>query len=66
MSADIVVLQNPFFAQPDASGRFSIDGVPPGKYTLRIFGDQLSDEQRARTFTVSVGASVEPLKLAMR
>ena len=48
MSADIVVLQNPYFAQPDANGQFSIAGLPPGKYTLRIFGDQLSDEQRAR------------------
>jgi plastocyanin len=66
MSADILVLQNPYFAHPDASGRFTIAAVPAGKYTLRIFGEQLSDEQRARTFTVTVGSSPAPLKLAMQ
>lgn len=64
MSADIVVLQNPYFAQPDANGAFTIDGIPAGKYTLRIFGDQLSDEQRARAFPVTVGQG--PATLAMR
>ena len=64
MSADIVVLQNPYFAQPDASGQFTIAGLPPGKYALRIFGDQLSDEQRARVFPVTVGQG--PVSLAMR
>jgi plastocyanin len=65
MSADILVLQNPYFAQPDASGKFVINGVPDGKYTLRIFGEQLSDEQRARTFPVST-TEAGPVKLAMK
>lgn len=34
MSAVIVVLENPFFAVPDARGHYSIDGVPPGEYTV--------------------------------
>ena len=34
MSAVIVVLENPFFAVPDVRGRYSIDGVPPGEYTV--------------------------------
>ena len=38
--------------------------VIPGKYMLRIFGDQLSDEQRARTFPVTIGQG--PVSLAMR
>lgn len=62
MSADILVMQNPFFAKPDAAGNFAIDGVPAGKYTLRIFGPELSDEQRARTFSATVGGG--PIKLA--
>jgi plastocyanin len=64
MSADILVLQNPFFAQPASDGSFSIANLPPGKYTLRIFGEQLSDEQRGRTFPVTVGQG--PVTLAMR
>jgi plastocyanin len=34
MSAVIVVLDNPFFATPDAHGRFTIDGIPPGEYRV--------------------------------
>ncbi len=34
MSAAVLVLQNPFFARPDAAGRFTIDDVPPGDYTV--------------------------------
>lgn len=34
MSAIVVVLDNPFFASPDAAGRFVIDGIPPGEYTV--------------------------------
>lgn len=34
MAALILVLDNPFFARPDADGRFRIDGVPPGDYTI--------------------------------
>lgn len=34
MSAVVVVLPNPFFASPDSSGRYVIDQVPPGDYTI--------------------------------
>lgn len=34
MSGYILVLDNPFFVQPDQNGRFSLDGVPPGEYRL--------------------------------
>ncbi len=61
MSADLVVLQNPFFARPDAKGKFTIDGVPAGTYTLRIFGPELNDEQRAKKFSVTVGGA--PVKV---
>lgn len=66
MSADIVVLQNPFFATPDAKGAFKIPNVPAGEYSVRIFGEALSEEQRARTFKVTVGNDETPLTLAMK
>jgi plastocyanin len=34
MSAVIVVLANPFFAAPDSTGRYAIENVPPGEYTI--------------------------------
>jgi plastocyanin len=34
MSAVILVLDNAYFAQPAATGRYAIDDVPPGEYTV--------------------------------
>ncbi len=33
MGGVILVLDTPYFAQPDSEGRFQIAGVPPGEYT---------------------------------
>ena len=65
MSADILVLQNPFFAKPDAQGAFTIANVPAGNYAMRVFGAELSDEQRAKVFKISVGSNT-PIKLALK
>ena len=37
MEAYVVVLQNPFFAVTGADGKFSIDNVPPGSYSLAVW-----------------------------
>lgn len=34
MSAVVLVLDNPFYTSPDQSGRFVIDGLPAGDYTV--------------------------------
>ena len=34
MSAVILVLDNPYFAQPARTGRYTIEDVPPGEYTV--------------------------------
>jgi plastocyanin len=34
MSAVILVLDNPYYTIPSSAGRYSIDGVPPGEYTV--------------------------------
>src|SRR6185295_14215858 len=44
MSAWVVVLQKPYYARPDKAGNFKIDGLKPGSYTVRIWGEALSDE----------------------
>lgn len=66
MSAYVIVLQNPFWAAPDRkSGAFAIDGLPPGTYTVRIWGERLTDEEKAKKFTFQVG-SAKSLKIAQR
>jgi plastocyanin len=37
MNAVVLVLQNPYFAKPDAQGQFTIEGVPAGSYSLKVY-----------------------------
>ena len=37
MSAHIFVTEHPYYALTDAEGKFLLDHVPPGKYTLRVW-----------------------------
>jgi plastocyanin len=39
MSAFILVFAHRYFAVTDAEGRYRIDGVPPGAYTLAVWND---------------------------
>ncbi len=40
MSAYIVVLPSPFFTTTDRDGTFSIEGIPPGPYTLKTWHEK--------------------------
>jgi plastocyanin len=40
MSAYIVVLQNPYFARLGPDGRYAIDDVPAGRYTLALWTER--------------------------
>ena len=53
MRAYVGVLQHPFFAVSDASGKFEIKGVPAGTYTLVAWHEKY---QTGITKTVTVGA----------
>jgi plastocyanin len=46
MSAYILVFGHRFFALTDESGRFRIDGVPPGVYHVRVWHEALPGEVR--------------------
>ena len=52
MEAYILVLQNPYFAQPDSSGKFRIGNVPPGEYVIKAWYRSKTKKQ-----TVKVPAS---------
>jgi plastocyanin len=41
MNAHIIVLDNPFFVVPDKTGRFALDGVPPGDYQLVAWHERI-------------------------
>lgn len=67
MSAFVMVVQNPYFTtQVDATGTFTIPGLAPGNYKLRIWGEKLSDEENAKTWTVTVGEGTAPGRIAMK
>ncbi|HWP22985.1 MAG TPA: carboxypeptidase regulatory-like domain-containing protein [Candidatus Binatia bacterium] len=51
MSAAIVVTTTPYFAVTDASGRFSIDGLPPGEYRADIWHERLGAKTARLTVT---------------
>jgi plastocyanin len=46
MSAFILVFGHPFFAVTDAAGRYRIDNVPPGTYTLVAWNEGVTSESR--------------------
>ena len=56
MSAYILVFAHRYFALTDTSGRFAINGVPPGTYTLAVWYEGEVRETRAVTIPESGGA----------
>ena len=55
MSAVILVLPNAFYTTPDSTGRFVIDGVPPGEYRITAWHERI--RPITRTITVTAGGS---------
>jgi len=51
MHAFIFVMDHPFFSVSQDDGMFSIDGLPPGKYTLESWHERLGKQRK----TVTVG-----------
>lgn len=54
----IAVLDHPYFAQTDAKGAFSIDGVPPGRYQIRAWHPALGFADDSVTVTGGQQVSV--------
>jgi plastocyanin len=49
MTAFVLTLDTPHFTQAGADGRFFLDSVPPGRYTLHIWHDRATERVRALT-----------------
>jgi plastocyanin len=57
MSAFILVFSHRYFATTDAEGRYRIDNIPPGSYTVVAWHDGANRD--TRTVTIPDGNSVE-------
>ena len=57
MSAFILVFAHRFFAVTDEDGRYRIDGVPPGTYTLAVWNETVHGDPPRRQITVSDAAA---------
>jgi hypothetical protein len=62
MSAYILVFAHRFFAVTDDSGRYRLDGIPPGLYTLALWWD--GEVRQRRDVRVESGAPLD-LDLAL-
>ncbi len=49
MSAFILVLDNPLFAQPNDAGVYELPGVPPGQYLVHAWHERMSAEPQRVT-----------------
>lgn len=49
MTGFIVVRDNAWYAQPGADGSFTIDNVPPGQYTLKVWHERAGDASQEIT-----------------
>jgi len=58
MWAFVVVRDNPFFAVPDASGAFKIEGLPPGTYTVRTWHEKLAGAEQTIVVPESAPATL--------
>jgi plastocyanin len=59
MSAFILVLNNSMFVQPGADGTFTLDDVPPGKYTIQAWHERFSAAPQSVTVTPGESVSVD-------
>ncbi len=53
MNCIILVLENPFFAQTDSRGRYTISDVPAGTYQLKVWHERMPPQTKEITVTES-------------
>ena len=59
MEGYIVVLQNQYFAVSGKDGRYAIEGVPPGSYTLAVWHQKAKAQPKPVTVAADKPATVD-------
>jgi hypothetical protein len=52
MSAFILVFAHRYFAMTDDDGRYRIENVPPGTYTVEVWNETVRGDPPRRTVTI--------------
>ena len=55
MTAFILVFAHRYFAVTDEEGKYRLDGVPPGTYTLIVWNETIHGDPPKRTITIGDG-----------
>jgi plastocyanin len=59
MNAFILVFGHRFYAMTDDEGRYRIDGVPPGAYTVVVWNESIRGDPPKRTITMGESGDVD-------
>ena len=46
MQAYVVVAKNPYYAMTSQGGKFRLDGVPPGRYHMKVWNESLGEHDQ--------------------
>jgi plastocyanin len=66
MSAFILVFAHRYFAVTDDEGRYRLDGVPPGTYTVEVWNETVRGEQPRKTVTIGEAGGDSDLDFTIR
>lgn len=55
----VVSLQNPYYTFTDDTGKFSLGGLPPGSWKLKVWNERFKPKQIKQAFEVTVEAGKE-------